>query len=239
MSEIHLLQGDCIDVLSTIDNESVDCFMSDPPYSSGARQTSTMRARKGMLRADKWKEDWFGTDNASSYGFMFFMRGVMLSAMNKCKTGAHIYSFIDWRNYPLLFGVFESAGVRVNNMIVWDKEIFGMGTNYRNQHELIIFGSKGAPAESQRLDIPNVISSRRVRQDSHPTEKPVGLMEILISVSTKEGDTILDPFMGSGTTGVAAVKMGRGFIGIEADPEHFKTAERRIADAQMQMVMAL
>ena len=68
----------------------------------------------------------------------------------------------------------------------------------------------------------------------HPTEKPVGLMVWAILHTTNPGDTILDPFMGSGTTGVACIQTGRNFIGIEIDPTYYAIAERRIKDAQMQ-----
>ena len=68
----------------------------------------------------------------------------------------------------------------------------------------------------------------------HPTEKPVELMKWLIETYTREGDTILDPFMGSGTTGVACVQTGRNFIGIEIDPTYFAIAEKRIKEAQQQ-----
>jgi len=216
--------------MKTLPDNSVDAVVTDPPYSSGARQTNQLRARKGMLRSEKWKEEWFGTDNLSSYGFMFFMRGLLLSTFEKCKPGAHLYIFIDWRNYPLLSGVLESAGWRINNMIVWDKEIFGMGANYRNQHELIVFCSKGAPKKSYRHDVPNVIGSKRIRQVTHPTEKPIDLINTFLSVSTQEGDTVLDPFMGSGTTGAACVQAKRHFIGIEIDPTYFDIATRRIED---------
>lgn len=73
----------------------------------------------------------------------------------------------------------------------------------------------------------------------HPNEKPVGLMEKLITVCSSPGDTVLDPFMGSGTTGVACVKLGRNFIGIEIDPTYFAIAQKRIAAAQLQMTLPL
>lgn len=69
----------------------------------------------------------------------------------------------------------------------------------------------------------------------HPTQKPVRVMQWCIGLISKPGDTILDPYMGSGTTGVAAIKMGRNFIGIERDKQYFAIAEKRIAEAQMQM----
>jgi site-specific DNA-methyltransferase (adenine-specific) len=237
MSEVKLYLGDCLEILPTLAAGSVDAVVTDPPYSSGARQANQLRSRGSMLRGEKWVTEWMGTDNLSSIGFMFFMRGLGLVLFERCKPGAHLYSFIDWRNYPLLSQVFESAGWRINNLIVWNKKIMGMGDGYRNQHELIILGSKGSPRGSFRHDIANVIDSRRVKQDNHPTEKPISLIKIMLQVSTEEGDLVLDPFMGSGTTGVACVQTGRDFIGIEIDPTYYAIAEKRIKEAQMQLRM--
>jgi len=239
MSEYQLHQGDCLEILSTLEAGSVDAVITDPPYSSGARQTNQLRARGSMLRGEKWENEWFGTDNLSSVGFIFFMRGLALSLFDKCKYGAHLYIFIDWRNYPLLYQVIESAGWRVNNLLVWNKEIFGMGDNYRNQHELVILASKGTPGKCYRHDIPNVIDSKRVKQTNHPTEKPVDLIELFLQVSTQPNDIVLDPFMGSGTTGVACAQLGRRFLGCEISPEYFTIAQKRIAAAYAQTLMPL
>jgi DNA modification methylase len=90
------------------------------------------------------------------------------------------------------------------------------------------------PRTVQKFNMPN--SGER---GLHPTQKPVALYEYLIKTYTNPGDTVLDFCMGSGTTGVAAVKTGRNFIGIEKEPKYFEIAQKRIAEAQQQMVMAL
>jgi site-specific DNA-methyltransferase (adenine-specific) len=187
-----------------------------------------MRAKKGMNRGEKWEKEWFGTDNLSSLGFMFFMRGILLATYQKLKVGGHIYCFIDWRNYPLLFQIMESAGFRVNNMIVWDKVHFGMGTNFRNQHELILFASKGMPKPCNNRGLGNVMSVKRTRSDVHPTEKPLELIAELIKTSSANNDTVYDPFMGSGTTARACMDLGRNYIGSEISAEYCKIAESRL-----------
>jgi len=183
----QIIQGDCLEVLDDIPNGSINLVLTDPPYSSGARQTTQLRKRKGMVRSERWKEEWFGTDNLSTSGFMFFFRGVSLLLFKKLKPGGHAYFFIDWRNYPLLNNVLESSGFRVGGMIVWDKEIFGMGNGFRNQHELIVVCSKGSPREFNRHDIPSVLRVKRIKSDIHPTEKPVQLLSQLIEMSSEKG----------------------------------------------------
>lgn len=82
--------------------------------------------------------------------------------------------------------------------------------------------------------VPNIISMMPDRERCHPNEKPLRLMEQIVATHSQPGDVVLDPFMGSGTTGVAAIKLGRRFIGIELDPAHFETACRRFEEAYKQ-----
>lgn len=182
-----------------------------------------------MLRAEKWQNEWFGTDNLSTSGFMFFMRGVTFSLFQKAKVGTHFYCFIDWRNYPVLVNTIESTGWRINNLIVWDKEYFGMGRDYRNQHELVIFASKADPKPANRHDIANIIRVKRQKQDFHPTEKPVQLLKTMIEMSSNENEVVLDPFAGSGSTLMAAQELRRKWIGIDINPEYIKAATERLA----------
>jgi len=228
-----LYHGDCLQIMPEL--EPVDLVLTDPPYSSGARQTSQLRARGAMIRNDKFQNEWFGTDNCSTAGFMFFMRGCALSAFNLAKLGSHFYSFIDWRNYPILVNVLESAGWRINNMLVWDKKHFGMGTNFRQQHELIIFGSKGKPRDCNRHDLANVLRLKRVKQDKHPTEKPVFLVNKFLDMSTQEGDVVLDFFMGSGTTAISCELLKRKWIGIEIEEKYCEIAAKRIEQERKQL----
>jgi len=132
-------------------------------------------------------------------------------------------------------------------MVVWDKGPFGLGWHYRRSYETVLVAQKrGAPCKwydtSHRVE--NIIRPGKFGKiipsvDQHPTEKPVGLMAWFINLHTAAGDTVLDPFMGSGTTGVAAVQLGRRFIGIELNPDYVKVARARIAEAEAQMRLEL
>jgi site-specific DNA-methyltransferase (adenine-specific) len=181
----------------------------------------------------KWEEDWFSHDNMATHGFLTLMRLLGLEVMKKCRAGARLNWFIDWRMYPNLYGALESCGWVVKNLVVWDKKHFGMGANYRNQHELIIYAEKGNSAFPTRAT-GNVIQFARVDNENHPTEKPVGLIRKLLVASTVPGEIVLDAFMGSGTTGVACVNEQRRFLGIEIDERHFENACRRVEEAHRQ-----
>ena len=111
-------------------------------------------------------------------------------------------------------------------ILVWDKMTY-LPTMSRVE---IAWTSEDMPAKYIQIN-----SNQKDRL--HPTQKPVALMEWVIKLLTKEGDTILDPFMGSGTTGVACARLNRNFIGIEINPQYFEIAQRRIAEAQAQLTL--
>ncbi len=123
-------------------------------------------------------------------------------------------------------------------MVVWDKGKMGMGWHYRRSYETILVAQNGNGKTNWYDDshtIENVIrpGDYGIQKiipgaDDHPTPKPVALAEHFLRLYTKPGDTVLDPFMGHGWVGIAALNLGRNFIGIEVDPEHFGQAERRI-----------
>lgn len=226
--------GDCLEALEEI--PPVDSIVTDPPFSSGARTDAGKSTRGAMTRGSKWDADWFSHDNMATHGFLFLMRLLGVKLLEKSAMGATAHFFIDWRMYPNLYGALESSGWIVKNLVVWDKQHFGMGTNYRNQHELIIYAEK-AGATFPTHNLGNVIRFPREQAVNHPTEKPVSLLETLITASTVSSQTVLDPFMGSGSTGVAAVRNGRSFIGIEIDARHFETACRRIEAAHAEPSM--
>ena len=142
--------------------------------------------------------------------------------------------FTDWKMWPYTFDAFEDAGIRVRNMLVWDKEQMGMGMPWRNQHELIAYGKRRA-GEMRSGKHGNVLRAKRSGNDSHPTEKPVDLIERVLG-NAQPGD-VLDPFMGSGTTGVACANLGRKFIGIEIERKYFDIACERIDNAYRQKRM--
>jgi len=111
--------------------------------------------------------------------------------------------------------------------IIWDKKAPGMGNPIRYSHENIAIFEHGAPPYPMGETFSIVVDMRAPTE--HPHQKPPLLMETLVNVAG--GALVLDPFMGSGSTGVAAIKTGRKFVGIELDPKHFETAVKRITEA--------
>lgn len=228
---IRLINADCRDVIGQLDG--VELVITDPPYSSGARTDSERQVRGAMLRSME-DPDWFSHDAMTTWGFSWFLRSVFSNLRPRLLPGAHVYVFIDWRQTPNVYGMLEACGYRVNQCLVWAKPHFGMGTYWRNQHENIVFASNGMPCDMLDRGKGSVLPFSAIRPESrlHPTEKPVDLL--LDIIDAVPGETVLDPFMGSASTGVAAVRAGRNFVGCEINPSHFEVACRRISEALKQ-----
>jgi DNA modification methylase len=232
--------GDVLECLALIDH--ADAVVMDPPYCSGSVSEASRSAAKGQgLRSENiTKLGWFVGDNMGTAGLVFLLRSVAFEAVRILPPTGSMLTFCDWRMVPNLAPAIESAGLRYQNMVVWDKGAMGLGAGFRAQHEIVLHHSNGAP-EYHNRGTSNVIKSKRVTalDREHQTQKPIDLMERLIGVVCGPEGVVLDPFMGSGSTGVAAAQTGRSFIGIERSAAHFETACKRIEDAQRQGDMFL
>ena len=224
-----LLLGDARKRLLEIDDESVDLILTDPPYNTG------ISAHASATRLYHFFDDSLLPDE---------YRGLALAVAAECyrilKDDRAAYIFINWRSLGVWLDALTNAGFRLKNVIVWDKVLSGLNyQNYAHTHEFLVFGVKGRffPRNKtlqgdSRTDLWHI--RREARQSSreefhHETVKPVSLVARPIEHASLPGETVCDPFMGSGTTCVAAKILGRGYIGIELDPRFFSLAARRIA----------
>lgn len=226
---IELKHGDCLELMKTIPDCSVDLILTDPPYkivSGGC--TNKKNATSGMLSRK---------NSAVRKGTLFTENSVAFSdwiphVFRVLKNGSHCYIMVNGRNLSKLQSESEKAGFKYQNLLVWNKGNVTPNKWYMNQCEFILMLRKGKAnpirnmGTSTLLNIKNIIG-RKV----HPTEKPLELLELLINNSTDYGETVLDPFMGSGSTGVACVNTGRRFIGIDLDICYFEIAKRRIYES--------
>ncbi len=226
-SEGCIVTGDCLDAMKEMPDGCVDAVVTDWPYSSGTRREGQKGVRKSMNRGTDDSE-WFDLDSLTTHGWAWLARSVAREGLRVLRSARHALFFIDWRMYPIACAAIEVGGLRLANVIVWDKMMFGMGACFRNQHEWIIHASSGVGREPSRRDVPNVLSVPAVRNGCHPTEKPVRLMERLCEPITSISEIILDPFCGSGTTCVAAKKLGRRWIGIDISEDYVRIAKNRV-----------
>jgi len=215
---VTLYQGDCLELSGL---HPVDVVITDPPYSSGGFSEAAKMGTGGSIGSTINDRKIQG-DTMSSEGYIALVRRVLRSA-----DASSAYVFTDWRMWGHTKEAVELAGFRLRGMLVWDKQSPAMGARWKMQHELIAWGTKLTSKMGDGYG--NVLSSGRSGNEFHPTEKPLPLIQKL--VNNAEPGVIFDPFMGSGTTGVAAVKNRRPFVGIELDTAFFDIACRRISDA--------
>lgn len=241
MSRVEVI-GDCTlylgDALETMERLGpVDAIVTDPPYCSGSVSEASRSSAKGQgLRSETiTKLGWFVGDNMGTAGLASLLRSMAFRGLRILNPEGSMLVFCDWRMVPNLAPTIESAGLRFQNLVIWDKGMMGLGMGFRAQHEVILHYTAGSP-KYHNLGTSNVIRTSRVTANDreHQTQKPIELMATLLDVVCRPAGVALDPFMGSGSTGVAAVQTGRSFIGIERDPDHFATACRRIEEAYRQ-----
>ncbi|MGG1126990.1 site-specific DNA-methyltransferase [Brevibacillus laterosporus] len=216
---------DCITgAKQQLQDESIDLLIADPPYNLGFGGTNFTKTKKPRFNI-------IANDQLHPRDYQRFTFQWLREAYRVLKPGRHIYVFIDWRMYPLLYLWMQRVGFTIKNCLVWNKVHMGMGWQYRYQHEFIIFAVKGknkARRVSNRRatdiwPIPRIASQKTI----HPTEKPAKLMENIILNSSKEGEMLADFFLGSGPTVEAANKLGRKITGFEIDEVYFNLASSR------------
>lgn len=210
--------GDCLDLMRDLPDASVDAIVTDPPYFLPAKHYAT---RKSFRR------------NFSDLMFVeFFFRQWFEQCERILRDTGHLYVFCDGQSYPLFFyhAFFFTKSARP---LIWDKQTAINGYAWRHQHELILYGEmpKAKPIATGDGD---VLRYRAVPVNDrvHPAQKPDALLDALVA---KCGSVILDPFMGSNSTGRAAARAGKQYIGFELDPTYFEMAQRATANAPVKM----
>jgi site-specific DNA-methyltransferase (adenine-specific) len=229
---VTLYHGDCLEALSGLPEDSVHAVVTDPPYASGARTEASKSSSGAMVRGVRWASRPIENDQMTTTGFVWLIREACYAVRPALVDGGNLLAFIDWRQWPNLVGAIESTNMRVNGMVVWDKQSYGLGNGFRAQHELICHASKGVPTITSR-SVGNVLGAKRVPNDDHPSPKPVSLMETLLGVVTERGQVVVDPFAGSGATLLAARNAGRRAIGVEIEERYCEVIAARLAQGDL------
>ena len=220
----RLMCGDATvaaDVERLLTGAKMDAILTDPPYSSGGFQESG-RSTGSVGRRAAYK---IPNDRLSTRGYQALIKGVLALA-----AASVVYVFTDWRMWVNLFDVVESSGYGVRSMIVWNKEFPGMGVGWRSQHELIMCATRENGMWSKHQGAQgNVITLRREPSLEHPTMKPVALLDTVLE-TTPFAETVYDPFVGSGTTIIAAERQGRACWAMEIDPGYVDASVKRWED---------
>ncbi|MEA9575679.1 DNA-methyltransferase [Xanthomonas campestris] len=229
----QLLQGDALTILPTLEANSFDALITDPPYASGGL-TAAARARPPSTKycRDGGHADFVG-DERDQRSHLKWMHLWLSECARVLKDGAPVLLFTDWRQLPLTTDALQIAGFTWRGITVWDKTegVRPQLGRFRNQAEYIVWGSKGnMPLDRSAPVLPGVIrESVRKADKHHLTGKPTKLMRQLVRIC-EAGGRVLDPFAGSGTTLVAAELEGFDALGIELTEQYSETAKKRLCN---------
>ena len=214
MKTNYIKQGDCLELMQELPDESIDLIVTDPPYGIDLNiQRKTSKFKNTTVKNDNTLE---------------WIPNLVNNFKRIMKPNSVIYLFCNWQNYDVFKKEFEKY-FELKNLIVWDKQWFGMGYNWRPNHEFIMVLTNGK-FKTNSNNNENILRYRRIHPTKmyHSCEKPIALLEKLIEESSNEGDTVLDSFIGSGTTPIAAINTNRKYIGYELDEKYFNIAQQRI-----------
>lgn len=244
----RIVEGDCIKVLSGLPSGSVDLVFADPPYNL---QLGGELLRPNNTRVDGVNHAWDRFDDFAAYDR--FTREWLKECRRLLKPDGAIWVIGTYHNIFRLGAALQDQGFWLLNDIVWLKTNpmpNFKGTRFTNAHETLIWAARSQASRptfnydslkafnddlQMRSDwlIPICSGPERLRDEggrkAHPTQKPETLLKRVLLATTKPGDLVLDPFFGTGTTGVAAKALGRRYLGIERDPDYVAAANARIA----------
>ena len=223
---VTLYRGDCLSVLNSMEADSVDCVAADPPYENHMHNS---KAQARGLRLDGYR-----SPEAVDFDSIEPIRDeAARQIVRVCKGAALIFctpeGIAPWRD------ALEAAGARYKRACFWIKpdsapQFNGQGPAMAVECFVFVWCGKGFSKWNGggRRNYWTYGTNAPFRDGRHPTEKPVDLMTELLTLFSNVGDLVLDPFMGSGTTGVAATLTNRGFIGIEAKDNWYQVARERV-----------
>lgn len=234
--ELH--HGDALAVLRDLPTASVDALITDPPYSSGGqfRGDRTQATGTKYSSATILATADFAGDNRDQRSFLVWMNLWLHEALRVVKPGGTCVLFSDWRQLPTMTDALQVGGWVWRGVVPWVKPgarpAFKQRA-YLNQCEYVVWGTVGSAARDngETKPLPGFYQAPAPREREHQTQKPLEVMRGLVTICP-EGGTVLDPFAGSGTTGVAAILEGRNFIGVELTEHYHAVASERLATAE-------
>lgn len=233
MSKYKLLQGDCLELLGGVQDSSIDLILCDPPYNISKKNNFNTMGRSG-IDFGEWDKEF----NLTSW---------IEQATNKVRNGGNIVVFNAWRNLGEISNALEENGCVVKDVIRMIKNNPMPRNRDRRfivDYEFAVWAVKKKEKWTfnrinEKYERPevrvNVTPKNEKKFGSHPTQKPLDAMKWIIERLSNPHDTVLDCFMGSGSTGVAALELGRNFVGIELDEHYFNTATKRIEEIDAKM----
>jgi site-specific DNA-methyltransferase (adenine-specific) len=220
--KFQLSLSDAVDWLRDLPPASIDCLITDPPYESLEKHRAVGTTTR-LKHSKASSNDWFEIFPNARFPELFE------EVYRVLRKHSHFYMFCDQETMFVAKPLAEQAGFKFWKPLIWDKKKIGMGYHYRARYECILFFEKGK-RRLNNLGVPDIIEAPRIYR-GYPTEKPSEVSQILIEQSTEPGDVVADPFMGSGSVGIAALGAHRDFVGSDIGLEALKVTNERLRGA--------
>ncbi|MER6399541.1 DNA methyltransferase [Kitasatospora sp. NPDC001603] len=228
-----LHRGAALTVLRSLPDDSVNAVITDPPYNSGGRTSSERTSRDARAKyvtsnsAHDLKT--FPGENRDQRSYRSWLTELLTEAYRASTEHAVAMVFSDWRQEPTTCDALQMAGWTWQGTLPWIKPASRPRKGgFKQSAEFITWGVKGTLDNSRAIYLPGHFIASQPRKDRvHITQKPLAIMQQLVQICPENG-VVLDPFVGSGSTGVAALREGRRFLGIELSPHYAEVAEQRL-----------
>jgi site-specific DNA-methyltransferase (adenine-specific) len=217
----ELSTQDAVSWLREMPGESLDLLITDPAYESLEKHRAIGTTTR-LKHSKASSNDWFTIFPNARFGELF------QEVYRVLRQDSHFYLFCDAETMFVAKPEAEKAGFRFWKPLVWDKCTIGMGYHYRARYELILFFEKGKRRLND-LGVADIITEPRIR-GGYPAEKPPEVAEVFVRQSSQPGDLVADPFMGSGSTGLAALRQQRRFLGNDLNAEAVRIAAARLRE---------
>ena len=214
-----LSTADAVSWLRGQPTASVDLLVTDPAYESLEKHRAVGTTTR-LKHSKASSNDWFRVFPNDRFAELF------VEVFRVLKPDTHFYLFCDAETMFVAKPEAERAGFKFWKPLVWDKRTIGMGYHYRARYEFILFFEKGK-RRLHDLGVADIIEEPRIR-GGYPAEKPWKVSKVLIEQSSNPGEVVADPFMGSGSVGVAALELGRKFIGTDLNPGAVRDTDDRL-----------
>lgn len=233
---VSLYNRDCLEVLKEMTSSTIDLILTDPPYNLGEfskrRNYNVQNMRDNTFVESGW-------DNVNREDWKALMENLFEQLSRVSKVGTNLIMFMSFLRIETIVDIAERYGFYYKTVGVWHKTNpmpRNMNLHFVNSNECWLYfvykKRTGTFNNNGKLLLDYIESTvtplSEKKEGKHPTQKPLSVIEYLISVLSNENDTVLDPFMGSGTTGVACKNLNRNFIGIELNKDYYNVADKRI-----------
>ena len=225
MENFKLFCKDCLEVIKGIEDESIDLIITDPPYKIVKGGCTNKAVKYSGTNHDELKNGTLFNKNEINFNDW------IPKLYDKIKDGGHVYIMCNDRNMREVLNVSHESKFKLLNILTWKKTKHNPNRYYLKNSEFIIMLRKGKAVNINNMGTYQVLEVPNVDKKTHPSEKPVDLMKILVENSSKLNDVVFDPFMGTGSVGVACMNANRKFIGVELDEKYFEIAKQRIEDS--------